>query len=150
VSDPKSIDPTSIDLTSIDLTSIDKNRLIKAATAVRQSAYAPHSKFRVGASLQDELGRIHIGCNVENASFPQGTCAEANAIGAMVSAGGRRIVAIAVAGGRDSIEPCTPCGGCRQAIAEFADENTRILLQAGDGFDTCGIEELLPRSFRLD
>jgi len=145
VTDPKSIDPTSIDLTSID-----KDRLTRAAAAVRQSAYAPHSKFRVGAALQDELGRVHIGCNVENASFPQGSCAEANAIGAMVSAGGRRIVAIAVAGGRDSIETCTPCGGCRQAISEFADENTRIFLQAEDGFDTYGIEELLPHSFRLE
>jgi cytidine deaminase len=140
VTDQKKIDPESI----------DKDRLTRAATAVRQSAYAPHSKYRVGAALQDELGRVHIGCNVENASFPQGTCAEGNAIGAMVSAGGRRIVAIAVAGGRDNIETCMPCGGCRQAIAEFADENTRIFLQTGDGFDTYGIEELLPHSFRLE
>ena len=128
---------------------IDQERLIKAATAVRQSAYAPHSKYRVGAALQDELGRIHIGCNVENASFPQGSCAEANAVGAMVSAGGRRIVAIAVLGGHDSLESCTPCGGCRQIISEFADENTRIFLKGENGFDICGIDELLPRSFHL-
>ncbi len=128
---------------------IDQERLVKAATAVRQSAYAPHSKYRVGAALQDELGRVHIGCNVENASFPQGSCAEANAVGAMVSAGGRRIVAIAVLGGHDTLEPCTPCGGCRQIISEFADENTRILLKGENGFDTCGIDDLLPRSFHL-
>ncbi len=128
---------------------IDQERLIKAATAVRQSAYAPHSKYRVGAALQDELGRIHIGCNVENASFPQGSCAEANAVGAMVSAGGRRIVAIAVIGGHDSLESCTPCGGCRQIISEFADENTRILLNGENGLETCGIDDLLPRSFHL-
>jgi cytidine deaminase len=128
---------------------IDQERLIKAATAVRQSAYAPHSKYRVGAALQDELGRIPSGCNVENASFPQGSCAEANAVGAMVAAGGRRIVAIAILGGHDSLETCTPCGGCRQVISEFADGNTRIFLQGEDGFDACSMDDLLPRSFHL-
>ena len=128
----------------------DEQRLIKAAKAVRQNAYAPHSGYRVGAALLDEVGRVHAGCNVENASFPQGSCAESNAIGGMVAAGGRRIVAIAVVGGRDELEFCTPCGGCRQAILEFSDQATRVLLAGDDGtVESRGIHELLPASFRL-
>ena len=98
----------------------------------------------------DDQGNIHTGCNVENAAFPEGTCAEANAIGTMVAAGGKRIVAIAAVGGTDDIEACTPCGGCRQCILEFADENTRvILIGAGSSIDSYTIDELLPASFRL-
>jgi cytidine deaminase len=88
---------------------------------------------------------------VENAAFPEGTCAEANAIGSMVAAGGKRIVAIAAVGGPDDIEACTPCGGCRQSILEFADANTRIIL-IGDGnqIESYTIDELLPAAFRLN
>ena len=125
-------------------------RLFQAARAVRQNAYAPHSRYLVGAALLDEVGRVHVGCNVENASFPQGSCAEGNAIGAMVAAGGRRIVAIAVVGGRDELELCTPCGGCRQAILEFSDPNTRVLLLGENGtVEACAIHDLLPASFHL-
>jgi cytidine deaminase len=93
---------------------------------------------------------LHTGCNVENAAFPEGTCAEANAIGSMVAAGGKRIVAIAAVGGADEIEACTPCGGCRQCILEFADENTRIfLIGEGNRIDSYSINELLPVAFRL-
>ncbi|HEX2140298.1 MAG TPA: cytidine deaminase [Woeseiaceae bacterium] len=128
----------------------DDDRLLEAATNARRNAYAPYSKYAVGAALADEVGRVHTGCNVENAAFPEGTCAEAIAIGAMVAAGGRRIAAIAIAGGREDLEPCTPCGGCRQKIAEFADASTRILLLDADGtFKACGIDDLLPDSFRL-
>jgi cytidine deaminase len=129
----------------------DEQRLIEAATDVRQHAHAPYSGYRVGAAVLDENGNIHSGCNVENAAYPEGTCAEANAIGSMVAAGGKRIVAIAAVGGRDEIEACTPCGGCRQRILEFADEDTRIIL-VGEGRRTDGysIDELLPASFRLD
>lgn len=128
----------------------DEERLIQAAKNVRQNAYAVYSKYRVGAALQDEIGRVHTGCNVENAAFPEGTCAEANAIAAMVAAGGRKIVAIAAVGGHDQLEPCTPCGGCRQKIAEFADENTRvILIGENNAVESRSIDELLPASFRL-
>ena len=128
----------------------DDDRLLEAAKNVRRNAYAPYSHYPVGAALQDEVGRVHTGCNVENAAFPEGTCAEANAIAAMVAAGGRRIAAIAVAGGRDALEPCTPCGGCRQKIAEFADPATRILLlDAAGEVSTHQIGDLLPNSFRL-
>jgi cytidine deaminase len=128
----------------------DEQRLLKAAQAVRKNAYAPHSGYLVGAALLDEVGRVHTGCNVENASFPQGSCAESNAIGAMVAAGGRRIVAIAVVGGRDDLEFCTPCGGCRQGILEFADEQTRVILSGVNGaIESRRFHDLLPASFHL-
>lgn len=125
-------------------------RLMETARHVRRNAYAPYSGFHVGAALVDEAGRVHVGCNVENAAYPEGACAEANAIAAMVAAGGRRIAAIAVAGGRDDLEPCTPCGGCRQKIAEFADPATRIvLIDAAGSAQSRSIDDLLPLSFRL-
>jgi len=124
--------------------------LIDAAKSVRTNAHAPYSGFFVGAALVDENGAIHTGCNVENAAYPEGACAEANAIGSMVAAGGKRIVAIATIGGATEIEDCTPCGGCRQRILEFADDNTKIILiGAGDSIDRYSIDELLPAGFRL-
>lgn len=129
---------------------IDEQQLINAAKEVRPNAHAPYSGYRVGAALVDDTGAMHTGCNVENAAFPEGTCAEANAIGSMVAAGGKRIVAIAAVGGSDDIEACTPCGGCRQSILEFADENTRIILIGeGNRIDSYTIDELLPAAFRL-
>ena len=128
----------------------DTHRLVEAATEVRRNAHAPYSGFHVGAAVEDENGVIHVGCNVENAAFPEGVCAEANAIGAMVAGGGKRIVAIAAVGGSDKIVPCTPCGGCRQRIHEFADEDTRIvLIDDGGNVASYGISDLLPASFRL-
>lgn len=122
--------------------------LMAAAREMRARAHAPYSRFRVGAAILDEEGRVHLGCNVENAAYPQGACAEAVAIGVMVASGGGRIAAIAVAGGHDAPVPCAPCGGCRQRIREFADGATRMLLLADDGgIETLGIEALLPRSF---
>ncbi len=124
--------------------------LINAALQVRGNAHAPYSNYRVGAAVLDESGNVHTGCNVENAAFPEGTCAEANAIGSMIAAGGRRIVAIAAVGGAEDVEACTPCGGCRQCILEFADEDTRIILVGdADSIDSYSIDELLPASFRL-
>ena len=129
---------------------IDDQALIGAAKKVRQHAYAPYSGYHVGAALLDDTGQVHSGCNVENSAFPEGVCAEANAIGSMVAAGGKMIVAIAAVGGRDEIEACTPCGGCRQKILEFADGDTRVLLIGDDGrIESYSIEELLPSSFRL-
>ena len=128
----------------------NQDELIKAAKKVRDQAHAPYSGFFVGAALQDEHGDIYLGCNVENSSFPEGNCAEASAIGAMVAAGGRKIVAIAVVGGHSQLEDCAPCGGCRQRIREFADNDTRIIaLGASGDFVEYSIEDLLPKSFQL-
>lgn len=122
-----------------------------AAIAVRQHAYAPYSGFHVGAAILDEKGALHAGCNVENAAYPEGNCAEANVIGSMVAAGGKSIAVIAVVGGKDALEDCSPCGGCRQRIAEFADKDTRIILIGKDNSATrYSIAELLPASFSLD
>ncbi|MDJ0941279.1 MAG: cytidine deaminase [Woeseiaceae bacterium] len=124
--------------------------LIDLAVEVRDRAYAKYSNYRVGAALVDEHGNVHVGCNVENAAYPQGSCAEAGAISAMVAAGGMRIVAIAVAGGSDRVTACTPCGGCRQRINEFADDETRIIvMDDGDEWRAYSIDELLPHSFQL-
>jgi len=129
---------------------IDEQALIDAAKKVRLHGHATYSGYRVGAALLDDAGQVHSGCNVENAAFPESICAEANAIGSMVSAGGKKIVAIAAVGGADEIEACTPCGGCRQKILEFADGDTRVLLIGDDGgIESHTIEELLPASFRL-
>ncbi len=121
--------------------------LIYAALAARVSAYAPYSRFTVGAALRTTEGAIHSGCNVENAAYPEGTCAEAGAIAAMVLAGGRRITELVVAGGGDA--PCTPCGGCRQKLREFAAPETLIHIVDGAGKTLLrtSLAELLPHSF---
>jgi cytidine deaminase len=120
--------------------------LIEAARAVRERAYVPYSGFRVGAAIRAEDGAIHAGCNVENVAYPEGTCAEAGAIAAMVAAGATRIAAIAVIA--DSPAPVPPCGGCRQKIAEFAAPGCRITLATtgGQTLET-DIEALLPGAF---
>jgi cytidine deaminase len=124
--------------------------LFDAAHKVRKKAYSRYSGYRVGAAILDEAGKLHVGCNVENSSFPEGTCAEAGAIAAMVAAGGKSIKVIAVVGGRDEPEFCTPCGGCRQRIREFSDGDTVILLLDGSGNPVeYDIDGLLPQSFVL-
>jgi len=128
------------------MTPDDEARLMAAAAAVRARAYAPYSKFAVGAAILDDAGALHVGCNVENAAYPQGQCAEASAIGAMVSTGGRQISAIAVAG-PDGVQ-CTPCGGCRQRIREFAGPDTPVLICDANGLlARHSLAELLPASF---
>ena len=134
------------------MTSCSDEELMAAAREIRARAHAPYSQYQVGAALIDDQGRLHLGCNVENAAYPEGTCAETNAIGAMVAGGGTRIRVIAVAGGPAKAEPqaCTPCGGCRQRIREFADANTRILLVDADGgIAVHRMDALLPLSFQL-
>ncbi|MGF1562798.1 MAG: cytidine deaminase [Geminicoccaceae bacterium] len=123
-----------------------RDALFNAARNVRARAHCPYSGFKVGAAVLDEQGRVHVGCNVENAAYPEGTCAEAGAIAAMVAAGGRRIEAILVMG--DAPEPVTPCGGCRQKIREFADADTRLLAASPEAvqFDE-PFSAFLPRSF---
>ena len=120
--------------------------LVAAARAAREHAYAPYSNFAVGAALLDELGRIHAGCNVENAAYPQGQCAEASAIAHLVLAGGRRIVAAAVVG--VAADPVTPCGGCRQRLREFAGDACPIWVADLDCVRArYTLGELLPASF---
>jgi cytidine deaminase len=124
----------------------DLERLAHAARAVRERAHAPYSKFSVGAALLDEQGRVHAGCNVENAALPQSLCAEAVALGALVAAGGRHVRAAVVVG--ESAQAVTPCGGCRQKLREFADDDTPVWSADGQGWrarHTLG--ELLPASF---
>lgn len=120
--------------------------LFEAARAVREHAHAPYSRFRVGAALVDEAGRLHAGCNVENAAYPVGSCAEAGAIAAMVATGGRRIAAILVLG--DGPIPVTPCGACRQRIREFAGPDTPVLAADPAGLRArFTLDALLPASF---
>jgi len=120
--------------------------LLVAARAARERAYAPYSRFAVGAALLDEQGRVHAGCNVENAAYPQSQCAEASAIAQLVVAGGSRILAAVVVGVAD--DPVTPCGGCRQRLREFASDDAPVWaadLQTVRARYTLG--QLLPASF---
>lgn len=127
----------------------DIQELIRLAAEAREMAYAPYSNHPVGAALVTDDGEVFTGCNVENAAYPLGSCAEQSAISAMVRGGGKHIRELVVVGPTDA--PCTPCGGCRQRIREFATADTliyscnneRVLL-------TMTIEELLPESFGPD
>lgn len=120
--------------------------LVAAAIEAARKAYAPYSGFHVGAAVRDGEGRLHAGANVENAAYPEGVCAEASAIAAMVVAGGRQIAAIAVAG--QGPVPCTPCGGCRQKIREFATPETPVLVCGPGGVaQHFTLAELLPAAF---
>jgi cytidine deaminase len=121
--------------------------LIAAAVEARAKAYAPYSRFLVGAAVKDEHGAVHAGCNVENAAYPQGTCAEAGAIAAMIMAGGRKIIEAAVVGGGASL--VTPCGGCRQKLREFGAPDLAIHVCDESGLikRSFTLEELLPSSF---
>ncbi len=120
--------------------------LLDAATAVRLNAYAPYSRFKVGAAIRATSGTVHTGCNVENVAYPEGTCAEAGAIAAMIAAGDTRIAEILVIA--DSPAPVPPCGGCRQKIAEFADQAVAVTLCTTDGLSkTMTVADLLPGVF---
>lgn len=98
--------------------------MIAQAAAVRERAYAPYSGFKVGACLRTADGRLFAGCNVENAAYPQSQCAEAGAIGVMVAAGARAIAEVVIVA--EATQLCTPCGGCRQRLAEFAGPETPV------------------------
>ncbi len=120
--------------------------LIDAAIAAMARAYCPYSNFPVGAAVRTDSGAVHAGCNVENSAYPQGWCAEASAIAAMVGAGERRIVAVAVAGTGDAL--CTPCGGCRQKLREFAGAATPVHVCGPEGLRrSFTLGELLPEAF---
>ncbi len=120
--------------------------LFEAARKVRENAYAPYSEFKVGAALRTASGEVFAGCNVENVAYPEGTCAEAGAIAAMVAAGQGDIVEILVMAKSDV--PITPCGGCRQKISEFGTPETVIILASPEGaIGEVTLGELLPGSF---
>ncbi len=130
-------------------TDSEAQALFDAARAAMDLAYAPYSKFPVGAAVLCEQGRIFAGCNVENASFPEGWCAETTAIAHMVAVGARKITAVALLAERRNL--LTPCGGCRQRIAEFGGPDTRIYLCDSKGVrETLTLGELLPRAFDGD
>ncbi|MCK0142037.1 cytidine deaminase [Aliiroseovarius sp. F20344] len=120
--------------------------LLDAAKAVRENAHAPYSNFKVGAALRTSAGVVHVGCNVENIAYPEGTCAEAGAIAAMCAAGEREIAeALVIA---DAPLPVTPCGGCRQKLAEFSGPDVKITMMTMGGESlTMSMAELLPGAF---
>jgi homotetrameric cytidine deaminase len=126
-----------------DLLLETREALLGAAAAAMANAHAPYSGFRVGAALRAPSGAIYAGANVENAAYPQGQCAEASAVGALVAAGEREIAAIAVVAEQRDV--CPPCGGCRQRLSEFARADTPVYL----GPTTTTLGELLPMSFTL-
>jgi len=125
-----------------------RDELVAAARAALKHAYAPYSKFHVGAAILTADGKTFTGCNVENASYGLTVCAERNAIFAAVAAegSGMRIKAVAVATERDG--PCAPCGACRQVIFEFGPD-ALVLFRGQSGTEQMAITKLLPEGFRL-
>lgn len=120
--------------------------LIDDARTVRENAYVPYSRFKVGAAIRASGGAVYRGCNVENVAYPEGTCAEAGAIAAMVAGGDTEIAEIAVIA--DSPVPVSPCGGCRQKLAEFAGPDARVTLATTDGATlVTTVGALLPGAF---
>ena len=120
--------------------------LLQAATAVRENAYVPYSRFKVGAAVRGASGAIYAGCNVENVAYPEGTCAEAGAIAAMVAAGETRLTEVAVIA--DSPAPVPPCGGCRQKLVEFGGPDTVLTMHTTDGASlSLTFAEMLPGRF---
>ena len=120
--------------------------LLKAATEIQQRAYAPYSNFKVGAAIRSASGEVFVGCNVENVAYPEGTCAEAGAIAAMIAAGETKLTEVLVIA--DSPLPVSPCGGCRQKIAEFSDPETKVTMTTLKGnSQTMTMAQLLPGVF---
>lgn len=133
---------------------IGETELLALALDAAKRAYAPYSRFYVGAALKTRGGKVYVGCNIENASYPAGICAERSAFAAAVSAGEREFDAIAVVGGKaDDISAgillgeCPPCGICRQVMAEFCGDGFRIILGTPEKHRVYSLAELLPLSF---
>jgi cytidine deaminase len=127
---------------------MSEDDLLNAARQARRNAYAPYSRFHVGAAVMSEDGRIFGGCNVENAAYPEGVCAEAGAISAMASAGGRSIRFVAIsAGPEEELRSCLPCGGCRQKILEFAAPSAEVLIDTPAGVERYRFADLMPHAF---
>ena len=127
-----------------DLSPQTIDRLVEAASEVRDHAHAPYSSFTVGAAVIDTQGRVHVGCNVENASYGLSVCAERHAVAAAVSAGGQGIEGLAVV--TDTSPPTSPCGACRQVLVEFGDFPV-ILANLEDDRILTSVAELLPDAF---
>jgi cytidine deaminase len=119
--------------------------LLSAALAARENAYAPFSKFKVGAALEDSDGRIHTGCNVENATYGLTVCAERVAVWKAISEGVRKFRRVAVAADTDSLTP--PCGACRQILWEFCGDIEVVLLNLRGNTEVHRMKELFPRPF---
>ncbi len=120
--------------------------LKQAALKIRENAYAPYSGFQVGVALMSSSGEIYTGVNVENAAYPEGTCAEASAIASMIAAGDRKITAVYVVA--DGAEPVPPCGGCRQKLAEFSAPDVPVTMATISGIEkTLTVVQLLPGAF---
>lgn len=120
--------------------------LVEEARAVREKAYAPYSNFKVGAAVKTVSGAVFVGCNVENVAYPEGTCAEAGAIAAMIAAGETEITEVAVIA--DSPMPVTPCGGCRQKLAEFGQGDVPVTMATVQGVrQETTLAALLPGAF---
>lgn len=122
--------------------------LLEAALSVRENAHVPYSRFKVGAAIRAASGKVYQGCNVENVAYPQGTCAEAGAIAAMVAGGDTSIAEVCVVA--DAPEPVPPCGGCRQKLREFAGGDVPITMATTDGKTlTMTMDQLLPGAFTI-
>jgi homotetrameric cytidine deaminase len=140
------IAPERILRTSYSDQVLGSDALVDAARSVMARAHAPYSGFRVGASLRADDGSIHVGANVENSAYPQGQCAEASALGALVAAGRARVTEVAVIADGDQV--CVPCGGCRQRLREFMDLTGVVhLCSTGGLHEEATLGQLLPRSF---
>jgi len=125
---------------------MNEENYIKATKEAMSKAYVPYSNYPVGALIVTNNGNTYSGCNVENASYPLGNCAEASAIASMILGGEKKIKTIYIMTKND--EGAIPCGGCRQRIREFSDENTQIMMCSPDGVQQrINLSELLPNSF---
>lgn len=123
--------------------------LVEKAVKALENSYSPYSGFKVGAALLTKDGRIFVGCNIENASYPAGICAERTALGNAVSAGAGEFLKIAIAGGKNGeiTDYCPPCGICRQVLSEFCGKDFEILLYNGKSIKSHRLSELLPQNF---
>ncbi|WP_159589895.1 cytidine deaminase [Chelativorans xinjiangense] len=128
---------------------MNANDLFKSAKAAMSRAYAPYSRFPVGAAIRTETGAVHAGCNIENASYPEGWCAETTALGHMIMAGGGKVAEIAVVA--EKMPKIMPCGGCRQRLSEFVTADARLHLCDLDGVvETVPFSAVFPRAFDLE
>lgn len=126
----------------------EQKMLLALALKAQKNAHAPYSNFKVGAAIIDENAQLHASCNVENAAYPLGQCAEAGAISAMIASGNKQIKQILITSPNDDF--CPPCGGCRQKIAEFASADTQVHMATQKGeIKTLNMVDLLPLTFSL-
>lgn len=128
---------------------MEYKELMEKAEKARRFSYAPYSHFNVGAALLAKNGKVFTGCNIENATFTPTVCAERTAFFKAISEGVDKFEALAIAGGKEGEAPsfCAPCGVCRQVMAEFCDENFRLVLGTSENFGVYGLDDILPFAF---